>query len=520
MGKTWRSRLASAGVALMAVAGTQSALADSWVKSQSDHFIVYSNAPSTVSETFLRKLEVYYFTLHELSRLNQGTASEDSPPFEIYLLRDRRDMAQVWPDISENVGGFYTYCAEGSAAYSSYEYNNYGARSGIKTGYDFSVLFHEYAHHFMFQNTWTQLPPWYVEGFAEYFSTADISGTNVTVGKISPERYMTLEHGGLLDYAVLLRGLPTTASTDDQLKYYAQSWLLAHYIMSSPERLTAFSVYIKAINGGDDPVAAFETAFKVKVADLSHILPAYFEKTAPTFIVSLASLPDAHIQSTQMPRSADHLLLWQSALKDCQAQKQKATLLDKIRSEGAHFPDDAWAQRVEARAEIVMGDPSKAQPILEAQHAASAQTAETEYLLGRTYFAEAMAGTDAKGNMQKARAAFGAAYRLAPLDPANLYYLSLAQSDVPGFPNANAVNAAVQAAQLAPSVTSYALRAADMLIRTDRMDEAALLLGPIASNPHAPAFSARIRTVLTAMQAGKPKGELLHLLAEAASDAS
>ncbi len=496
--------------------------ADTWVKSQSDHFVVYSNGSQAVAKLFTQQLEAYYQTLAELAR-RSDTDIGDSQPFEVFLLNDRRDMRAVWPSIPEEVGGFYTSCSEGAVAYSTFGYQDTvyrGHIAGPKGGYDFSVLFHEYAHHFTFQTTAMPLPSWYVEGFAEYFMTAHIAQDQITIGDISPERAVTLREGAWLDYADILRGKQGNGRSEDEFRFYAQSWLLTHYILSSSERSAMFADYIKAVDGGADPVTSFEASFHIKVADLAKTLRTYLETTAPTYMVKFSSLPDPHIAVTAMPKSADKLLMWQSALQACRRKDSGDGLVDDIRHEAGRFPDDPWAQRVLARAEIVRGVADAGGAIVSHQAETQPKDAEIQYLLGRYFMTKAKtdAGDAASADLKRARSAFGAAYRLNPLDAPNLYFLSLAYRDQPNYPDANAVNAAVQAANLAPSVQEYSLHAAQVLIRADRSDDAAVLLTPVASNPHAAARAARARTIIAAIGAHAPKDQLLEMMASLAAE--
>jgi len=78
----------------------------------------------------------------------------------------------------------------------------------------------------------------------------------------------------------------------------------------------------------------------------------------------------------------------------------------------------------------------------------------------------------------------GAAYNLDPLNAPGLYYFAQAHKDQPDFPSDNAVNAAMEAHDLAPSVQAYAVLAAQLLVRTNDLQTAKSMLFTLASNPH------------------------------------
>lgn len=496
------------------------AYADNWVKAQSEHFTVYSNNSQAVTRQFAQRLEAYYYTLYELYRAKNADADTARPRFDAYLLRDRRDMRAVWPDIDEDVAGFYRQCEEGSAAYATYEVSISGGTSHIKKqkdGFLDYVLFHEYAHHFMFENYNVPLPAWYVEGFAEYFMTTQIDGADIAIGQVQPERYQRLIGEGWLDYADMLRGVRQTQS-EKVFQFYAQSWLLTHYIMASPDRIKLFAAYIDDINAGADPVAAFESRFAVTMKALPGVLHDYLQKGVPVVSFTFKTMPEAKVEVTPMPKSADKLLMWRSVLETCAAGKLGKDLPERIDAERLKYGDDDFSQRVEARAVILQDDAPVShlddiRKRLEQRVAVDPQDSEAQYLLGRAWYKQAaLTGADHNADMSLARAALLKAYKLDPMYAPGLYYLSLAQGNLPAYPNEAAINAAIQASNLAPSVTQYAWHAAQLLIFRDRPADATILLTPLAANPHSESTARRARAVIDAIQAQKPKDEVLALI--------
>lgn len=493
--------------AILAGGASGTARADEWVKATSNHFIVYSNNSEALTRQFTEQLEAFDYTLYELYRAKNGDMPE-TPPFKVFLLRDQQDMRAVWPDIGDGVGGFYRHCSEGAVAYSpksSTSRSATGTRISRerKAGYDFEILFHEYGHHFMFQNYTTVFPAWYVEGFAEYFHTTTIDGRSVAIGNADSERYGRLKAGGWLSYADILTNKPRK-TTEDVLKFYAQSWLLSHWIMTSPERLKAFGVYVDRINGGADPLTTFTEQFGVAPADLEKTLRDYLAKGVPVVSFTFNDIPDPGITITKMPPSADKLLMWQSWLETCPRQAYRAKLLSDVRAEAGRYPADAWAQLVLARAEVMIGEPARAEAILNAA-AGDAKNAEAHYLLGRLHYS--------RDDMAKARQAFRTAYRANPMLAPNLYYLSLSEPQT-SPPGTTAVRAAIQASNLMPSEETYAYHAAWLLVMTGDLENAATLLAPMASQPHDAEAAARARAIIAAIRTGHAQADILKLFEE------
>ncbi|WAC48577.1 hypothetical protein OVA03_01175 [Asticcacaulis sp. SL142] len=106
----------------------------------------------------------------------------------------------------------------------------------------------------------------------------------------------------------------------------------------------------------------------------------------------------------------------------------------------------------------------------------------------------------------------GAAYKLSPHDAPTLYYLSRVQINRPDYPNDTALNAAIQASDLSPSTEAYALHAAYILIQKDRPQDAVTLLTPVANNPHGGKMAQRLGLVIKAIEANKPKADVIELL--------
>jgi tetratricopeptide (TPR) repeat protein len=97
-----------------------------------------------------------------------------------------------------------------------------------------AVVFHEYAHLLMSGNLSLHLDPWFEEGFAEYFATAEVDGKEARIGKVRDDTYRTLERTGLMPVADLFRvqqhSRTYNEKGDRRSGFYAQSAMVVHYI--------------------------------------------------------------------------------------------------------------------------------------------------------------------------------------------------------------------------------------------------------------------------------------------------
>jgi hypothetical protein len=96
------------------------------------------------------------------------------------------------------------------------------------------VVFHEYAHQLMNGNITGEIQPWFAEGFAEYFSTIRVVGKEAEVGLLSEVDVQILREGGMMKVADLFSVRHNSStyneSGDHRSVFYAESWLVMHYL--------------------------------------------------------------------------------------------------------------------------------------------------------------------------------------------------------------------------------------------------------------------------------------------------
>ncbi len=97
----------------------------------------------------------------------------------------------------------------------------------------YSVVFHEYAHQLMNGMLKSQLPPWFEEGFAEFFSTIEVDSKNARVGKIPEQTYQIMQQGEMKIsdlFRVRQNSQTYNESGDRRTVFYAESSMVVHYI--------------------------------------------------------------------------------------------------------------------------------------------------------------------------------------------------------------------------------------------------------------------------------------------------
>src|SRR5215213_11028311 len=98
----------------------------------------------------------------------------------------------------------------------------------------FTVIFHEYTH-LLVENTFKDVPLWFNEGLAEYYSTFSITDDQkVVMGTPIASHVYRLRESQMLPLKTLFEVDQTSPHYNEKDKrgiFYAQSWALMHYMI-------------------------------------------------------------------------------------------------------------------------------------------------------------------------------------------------------------------------------------------------------------------------------------------------
>ncbi|MBS1792547.1 MAG: tetratricopeptide repeat protein [Acidobacteria bacterium] len=163
----------------------------------------------------------------------------------------------------------------------------------------YPTIYHEYTH-FLIDNTLgrTSVPPWFNEGMAEFYERFEIENDRrVTLGAVNENHLAFLRQNRLIPFetffAVDYYSLNKQSKTNAEL-FYAQSWLLVHYLLESDggakrERLSRF---VELLMKGARPKPAFEEAFGTDYAALEAELRKYLAgRSLPSTVVTVENRP-------------------------------------------------------------------------------------------------------------------------------------------------------------------------------------------------------------------------------------
>ena len=295
--------------------------------------------------------------------------------------------------------------------------------------------------------------------------------------------------------------------------FYAQSWLLTHYMLSDTTRTKALNVYFADLAKGADPVKSFEADTGIKVATLATTLDHYSRSMA-YLNVPVPSYADASIAVTHLAPSEGAWLLDRSLLTTCMPAEQGRAVLGRLQTQSAAAPADVDLKLAVARAQLLYDKPETAEATLSPIIDAHPDSFEANYLMGRVYMAESegLVDKDQRDLVDAARGFFVAAYKLDKTNATNLFFLARSFQSKPGFPDANAVNAANAAHILAPSIAEYAIFDAFVNLSVGKRDEAVAMLTPYAGDPHNREQAEKLQKAIDAIKAGKTTSEIMRVM--------
>lgn len=184
------------------------------------------------------------------SKLAGWPEAISTTPLSIYLFRSR--------EIAESFG-----LGRGVAGWALDTLDESFITVHISSGQDEDriTLFHEYTHVLLGRNQRAPLPRWYNEGLATYFSTVNERGGAVIVGAPPGSLAARAASGGALPLDRLFAASTAEMRFEEIADFYATSWALSHYLLSSPSGRRELSAFVKQLARGVPSDEAQKAAF-------------------------------------------------------------------------------------------------------------------------------------------------------------------------------------------------------------------------------------------------------------------
>lgn len=383
---------------------------DNWISVRSKNFFLIGNA----KEKQVRQVGVRLEQFREaFSKLFPGAVLSTPVPTTVMVFKSDSSYGPFKPN--PNVSGYFQ----------SGEDVNYITLSAEVRGLQdpFNVIFHEYTH-LLVNNTLGNVPTWFSEGLAEYYSTFSMSeDQKFVLGKPISSHVYLLRQKKMLPLRALFQvdqKSPYYNERDKQSVFYAESWALLHYLIMGKggQRVAEVGKFVDQIARNVPIEEAFQHAFSTSFEQLEKELKEYLKNERYPIIsgqfVSKFGFEEADMQVASITEAQAQAylgdLLLHSNRAEAEAYLQKALALD---------PDLAMAHASMGLLRIRQGKPDEARKSLERAAAADTQN----YLIHYYYaFVLSRAGQDSSEvvfgfppeNVSKMRAALEKAIALRP----------------------------------------------------------------------------------------------------------
>lgn len=322
-----------------------------WRRAESQHFVVYSDGSERSLRDYTAKLERFDALL--TARFGVGSETE-ARKLPVYLVSDARALRVAIPGLPPGIAGYYSY-------------SDIDVFAVLVRGESDDILLHEYSHHVMARAGDMRYPGWFREGFAEYFATATVTERGeASFGLPDRGRLYALQQGRWLPMDAVLRA-ESSLAIDNQTgmnMYYAQSWALTHWLLSDTSRIRNLSAYVTAVNGGRDPVEAWQAIYSMTPEQLTAQLRAHVRGRLSYSKLDMPPINPVITVTTLSPAADAVMLPAINARSWDPDQTDGPALLATLQAAAARFPDDPLALVAVGRAEKRWGDPVAAETAL------------------------------------------------------------------------------------------------------------------------------------------------------------
>lgn len=485
-----------------ALAGAAPAWA-AWHEAKSKHFIIYADAPADLLQDYAERLERFDQAVRRLRTMPDPPLT-DPGKVKVYVVGNRETLEKLIG--VEGAAGLYVGRASGAVAFVP-ELSRGKMPAWVLDSQ--TVFFHEYMHHLQLQGTAAMLPPWVIEGTAEFFSTAKIEDDgSVGIGAAPGHRALGL----YLSVPIPLEDLVgVTYKNLDLVKretLYGRGWLLVHYLNFEPSRRGQLDKYLANIQNGQEPLAAAQAAFGDLDA-LDREIGRYMNRKRFTYAIVPASELKIEPVRIRALRAGEAAIMRVRIRSDRGLSSRSAVgVAADARKVAERYSDDPVVQGALAEAEYDAGNVAAAIAAADRALALDPNSRQALMYKGLALMRRGREAPD-KADWADVRSLFAKANRLDPDDawPLLTFYQSFyAAKD---RPTANAAKGLIYAAQLVPQDTTLRILATRQLLIDNKPAFARQMYAAIAYNAHASAEAReKRRQIMDAIVAGDSRTAL------------
>lgn len=325
-----------------------------WILMESQYYSAFSTENKKTTREILEHLEALRMLLDN----PDAKAVKARPPLRILIFAKDDDYHSL--GFSENTAGVFIPGFR----------DDYIVMIDTKHNDGREIIVHEYIHFLTRTSLQFPFPLWWNEGYAEYFGGSRIMGNTLELGLAGSRQY-TLRYSDWIPWQQVLgaRHGELDRAEDGQL-FYAQSWLLVHFLLNSGNADKMYSYvwprYRELMNEGLDQTAAMEGALGISIDDLAVLLMNYGRRGAfpwsnfstesllSEFSVTSRRLEKSEVQA-ELGRLAMHRSKWDAAAEwfeksvaadrnNVEALAGLAGTLSRIGDTEAHTADELFEE--------------------------------------------------------------------------------------------------------------------------------------------------------------------------------
>lgn len=470
-------------------AGTANA---EWLEASSDHFVIYGDLREKAATEFAERLERFNAAM---GRVYQQEQIKPSPSnrVTVYVVDSTEEVREVTALTKYRaVAGVYIPRAGGSVAVIP-------KLKGASSTYEMSgesVLYHEYAHHFMKNITRRTYPRWFVEGFAEFFGGVRFRANgDVDLGMPAQYRVTELYEARKVPIRSLLDFDGGTAISGYD-SFYGQSWLLFHYLQMAPERTGQLGKYVQLLAAGGSALEAAEGAFG-DLEQLDRNMKAYIKRKR----VAILRIPKDKLGTgtvvVRKLRPGEAAMMPVTIESNVGVNDEEAkSLVPEARKVAARYPDDSTVLAALAEAEFDAGNDDEAIAAADRALAIDAKQIDAHIQKGYALTRKVRSGALPPTAWKDVRSQFVKANQVENDHPVPLVQFYLAYVAQGQRPTKNAIDGLVWAMELAPFDPGLRWMVAHQMISDGRLGDAAKALEPLAYSPHPGEHTDKARELL------------------------
>ncbi len=244
-----------------------------WTETRTGHFNVYSCGEIRDISRVAARLEQFRQAYAVLA----GAAAVSSPPIVVMAYPDHAEMEPFLPLYQGRPASMTAFFHHGVD-----ENLIVLPLTGVGTN-AMQVIYHEYTHLLLRHNDafW---PLWLKEGMAEIYATFEVTGPHSARIGQPLDRHLSLLAGQpmmpLSELFAVTHDSPQYNESEHQGVFYAESWLLTHYLMlgDNPALKARFGQLTVLLSQGRALTEAFTMAFHVTLPAMDKQLKDYLER--------------------------------------------------------------------------------------------------------------------------------------------------------------------------------------------------------------------------------------------------